>query len=343
MQNKRLLYSANQAGEGDKIQNFQMFVKICLFCGACLFALLPVKANDRTAALQIGTRRYSKAELAYAYKNYVADDKGRSKTVDAFVQQFISLQRKVLAARKKNLDTIPYIREAVGVQRARLLRPLLLSEAEKNAAALKVYTATKDEFKGRDLLKVATIFRYLPQNATAAQQQRERLLTDSLYNVLLKGGDFISLAHKYSSPEIKKENVVEWLSTGRTWSEYETQAYTLTPGQYSKPFLGVRGFYIVKLLERKPFPAFESVKLSLLKYMETNGLLLQLVQKKSDMVSDVLLKHPEVNWQIAFYKNAMLASEWDKLPENMRFNLVETYPVVLNEKVLHTLVEDYGK
>lgn len=320
-----------------------MFAKICLFCGISLFALLPVKANNDAIALQIGNRQFTKAELAYVYKNYIAADKGRTKTLDAFVQQFINLQRKAIAARDKKLDTIPYIREGVSVQRSRLIRPLLLSNAEKESAALKVYTATKEEFKGQDLLKVVTIFRYLPQNATPAQEQRERLLIDSLYNELLKGGDFITLARKYTSPENYVGYVPSWLSTGTTWREFETQAYTLKPGEYTKPFLGVRGFYIVKLLAREPFPAFEAVKSRLFKYMENTGQLLKLVQNKTDHVSDVLSKHPEINWQIAGYEDAMLASEWDKRQESATFNLVETYPVVLHEKNLHSLVKDYAK
>lgn len=320
-----------------------MFVKICLFCGLSLFALLPVKANEETVALQIGNRQFTTAELAYVYRNYVAADKEKSKTLDAFVQQFINLQRKAIAAREKKLDTIPSFREAVGVQRSRLIRPLLLSDAEKNAAALKVYTTTKEEFKGQDLLKVATIFRYLPQNATPVQEQCERSLVDSLYNVLLKGGDFIVLARKYTSPERFAGYVPAWLSTGTTWREYETQAYTLKPGEYTKPFLGVRGFYIVKLLAREPFPTFESVKPRLLKYMENNGLLLKLMQTKSGNVSDVLKKHPEINWQITSYEDALLASEWDKRQENVASDLVKTYPVVIHEKVLHSLVKDYVK
>lgn len=332
-----------------------MFVKIGLFCGMSFLASFSVQAQTDVVAMQIGSRTVTREELAYAYKNYVATDKGRRKTVDLFVQQFTTIQRKAIAAREAKLDTSAFIRETMNIQKSKLLRPLYLTDAEKNEAALKVYTATKNEFKGKPLLKVVTIFRYLPQNATSERQQREQRLIDSLYNVLQRGGDFIALARRYSSSGESVEGYVpSWLATGTTWSDYETQAYMLKPGEYSKPFLAVRGFYIVKLLDERPFPTFEDVKPRLLKYMDNEGITLRLVQEKlgkesektrgkNERDSSLLSKYPVVRWQLKGFEDALLASEWDKQQESATEHLQLKYPVEVYEKVIRTLENDYAK
>lgn len=325
-----------------------MFAKICLFCGISFFASLSAFAEEGRVAVKIGRKSVTADELSFAYKNYTATEKEKRKTLDAFVQQYIDLQRKALAAEDARLDTVAVFRASLERQKARLLRPYLLTDAEKDSAARQVYQLTKDEFNGRPLLKVAAIFRYLPQDATSAQQQRERQLVDSLYSVLLKGGDFPALAKRYSSPGEAVEGYVPfWLATGRTWSDYETQAYTLKPGEFSKPFLSVRGFYIVKLLEAQPFPSFEAVKPRLLAYMKDNGLLLKLVQEKygnderkgqteNNVEAALFRKHPETLWQYNLYRTALLAAEWEQRGASMQ-ELSMKYPVEVYEKVVRSI------
>lgn len=321
-----------------------------------LFVSLPAGAQEDAVAVRIGTCPVTEGELAFAYKNYLATDKGRRKTVTMFLQDYIGLRRRALAAQEAHLDTASFIRASIGRQKARLLRPLYLTENEQESEALKIYNATKREFGGKPLLKVATIFRYIPQKAPAARVEAERQLMDSLYNVLLKGGDFQALASQYSSSkEAQAGYVPAWVTTGTTWRDYEETAYTLQPGEYSKPFLSVRGFYIVKLLSRQPFPTFEEVKPRLLHAMAEKGRTLRLVQEKfrreqnaagvtsGTKVSrqereDALLKaNPAVEWQLRAYENALLAAEWNRHPDLKAQDLSVKYPAKVNDKTVHAL------
>lgn len=339
-----------------------MFGKISLFVGVGLLVSQLVEAQDDPVALKIGDRTIVRSELAEAYKSYVADEKDKRKTVDLFVQQFVELQKKAMTARAEKLDTSENVRTVLDTQKSRLLRPLFLTEAEKEAEALRIYTATKTEFAGKPLLKVAAIFRYLPQDATPARVQRERALTDSLYNELLKGADFLTLATRYSTKggQLSDSYVPFWLATGKTWMDYETQAYALKPGEFSKPFLSVRGFYIVKLIEQMPFPVFEAVKARLVKYMDESGITSRLIQEKFEQmrknsgvnVSAVQLKHqiekslwqknPSTYRQYSMYADAVLAAEWDKVQKDNTTQIpAHDYPVTVHEKVVRTLERDY--
>lgn len=339
-----------------------MFAKISAFFGIGLFVSLSIKGQDETVALKIGGREITRLELAEAYKGYVSTEKDKRKTVDAFVRRFIMVKRKAQAATAAKLDTTATVRTILDIQKSNLLRPLYLTEKEKDSVALKVYSATKEEFAGRALLKVATIFRYLPQNATPDRARREQRLTDSLYNVLLKGGDFLRLARQYSTPGVQpyESYVLSWLATGKTWTDYESQAYTLKTGEYTRPFLSVRGYYIVKLLEERPFPTFESVKPQLIRYMDANGITSQLIQRKleneyhnssleipfSRWRQQVELalwkKNPAAYRQYILYADAVLAAAWDKMKQDIsKADLEQLYPATVNERVVRTLEKDY--
>lgn len=336
-----------------------MLVRTGLFCGIGLLASLTVRAQHEPVALKIGDRAVTQTELSAAYKGYIAPEKDKRKTVDAFVQQFVDMQRRAMAARAAKMDTAAAFRRTLTMKKAALIRPLYLTPQELDSAALKVYTATKEETGGRPLLNVAAIFRYLPQNASPALQRREQQVADSLYNVLLKGGDFLALAAKYSSPEdVAVGCVPRWLETGRTWSDLEAQAYALQPGQISRPFLSVRGFYILKLFERQPFPAFEAVKPRLLNYMDANGVTLRLVREKfrkelkttqpavdsrqlqQQIESALLEKHPEVRRRLKGYEDALLSAEWMKLHPDSDRELALKYPAEIHEKVVRALEEN---
>ena len=339
-----------------------MFEKTGFFIGIGLMASMAVGAQDEAVALKIGQREVTRTELAAAYRNYVADGKDKRRTVDAFVRDYAVMQRKALAARAAGLDTTSAVRSILDVQKSRLLRPLFFTESEKEAAALKVYTDTKGEFDGKPLLKVAAIFRYLPQNASSQQVERERRLTDSLYNVLQKGGDFLALAKRYSDKDGQAGEgyVPSWLMTGRTWADYEAQAYTLKPGEYTKPFLAVRGFYIIKLLERQPFPTFESVKARLMRYMDGQGITARLAEEKfarmrkdtpANVTTAALRRQVEQGlWranpaafrQYRMYEDAVLAAAWEgRGTASGATTLEQRYPLTVNEKEVRSLEKDY--
>jgi len=125
---------------------------------------------------------------------------------------------------------------------------------------------------------------YLEQKASKEKQEQARLRADSIYNALLKGADFAEMAKKYSQDPGSARNggVIGWIQPGRTLKEFETTAYALKPGEISKPVLSPVGYHIIKVLERKQLEPFDSLKNSIVKFIEMRGLRERIADQKLD-------------------------------------------------------------
>lgn len=99
-----------------------------------------------------------------------------------------------------------------------------------------------------------------------AQNRKAKATIDSLYQRVLAGEDFGTLAKKYSQDKSTsvKNGELPWFGTGRMVPEIEKAAFSLkSVGQISKPVLSPYGWHILKLLDKKGIAPFEELKADL--------------------------------------------------------------------------------
>ena len=86
----------------------------------------------------------------------------------------------------------------------------------------------------------------VPINRT---KQNTFIYAKNIYQELFSGEDFNEYVKKYSDdPSIEKNNGnLGWLSWGRTVPEFQSVAFSLEPGQISKPVLTDFGYHIIKV------------------------------------------------------------------------------------------------
>jgi len=116
---------------------------------------------------------------------------------------------------------------------------------------------TLGERKSLGKIKVAQILLSIPPGAPDAVRNEIRMKADSLYGVLLKGGDFANLAKLFSSDNLTYLNGGEMpdFGVGKYDSAFEAAAFGLDKdGAISRPVLSPFGYHIVKRIYRKPFP-----------------------------------------------------------------------------------------
>ncbi len=112
-------------------------------------------------------------------------------------------------------------------------------------------------------IRVAHIMKVYPQNATAEQKEKARLAADSLYNLLMNGADFSTLASQFSEDQRSAANKGEmpWFSRSRMVPEFANPAFDLkNDGDITKPVDSGFGIHIIKRLELRPVPEFSQVK-----------------------------------------------------------------------------------
>jgi len=86
---------------------------------------------------------------------------------------------------------------------------------------------------------------------------------DSLYQRVLAGEDFGTLANKYSEDKGSsvKNGELPWFGTGRMVPEFETAAFALKEkGNISKPIQSDYGWHVIKLIDKKGIPSYEDLK-----------------------------------------------------------------------------------
>lgn len=108
-------------------------------------------------------------------------------------------------------------------------------------------------------VKVAHIFKHVPQSAPASTMDKAMAQMDSVYNAICGGADFGELAEKYSDDvsSAKRGGELNWISMRQTIPEFEEQAFSLKVGEVSKPFKSSIGVHIVKVLDRKALEPYE--------------------------------------------------------------------------------------
>jgi len=106
------------------------------------------------------------------------------------------------------------------------------------------------ERKDPGRIKAAQILIAFPPGADASVKAASKKLADSIYNRLVKGDDFGTLATKYSNDMVSAAANGQMMEfgVGEYDPVFENVVYTLQKNIVSKPFLTSHGYHIVKLL-----------------------------------------------------------------------------------------------
>lgn len=228
----------------------------------------------------------TRSEFEYSYNKNNSDDVIDRKTVDEYVDLFINYKLKVAAALDARLDTLSSFKQEFALYRDQEVRPVFADSAAMLAEAKAVYARTKEHIGPRGLVKPAHILMYVEQKAPAAKYEEARQRADSIYKVLKGGADFAELARRYSQDPGSAKNGGElpWIQPGQTLKEFEDAAYALQPGEMSGVVESPVGFHIILMKARKQLEPFDSLKNSILRFIEARGLRESIVDRKIDEI-----------------------------------------------------------
>jgi peptidyl-prolyl cis-trans isomerase SurA len=115
-----------------------------------------------------------------------------------YVDLFINYKLKVEAAKAARLDTMSSFQTEFAGYRDQQIRPAMVTDADVEAEARKIYTQAQQQVDGNGgLVKVAHILVLVNQKATTDQQKAAKVRAIYL-QALQKGADFAELAKKVS-------------------------------------------------------------------------------------------------------------------------------------------------
>lgn len=128
-----------------------------------------------------------------------------------------------------------------------------VSEVYKSKAGYHIFKNIAER-KDPGKIKAAEILIAFPPNANDAVKAADKKLADSLYQRLLKGDDFGTLASKFSNDVVSAAANGQMMEfgVGEYDPVFEKTVYGLEKNAISKPFLTSHGYHIVKLLGKMP-------------------------------------------------------------------------------------------
>jgi len=247
---------------------------ITLFVLLCIPFVMTIAQEKDPVVMNIAGKNIGRAEFEYFFnKNNDAKNK-TGKAVEDYVDLFINYKLKVLAAEEASLDTLSSFIKEYRTYRDMQLRPFVCDTAYEDSVAKSVYDTYKKEVGDSDLLHIAHIMMILPQRSSDVMKAEKKERIDSAYQALQGGADFTELAKKCSEDYTTAPNGgdLPWIGPKQTLPEFEKVAYSLKPGEYSKPFLSSVGYHIIYMKERKKLEPYTEKKSEIMKMLESRGI-----------------------------------------------------------------------
>ncbi|WP_454892931.1 peptidylprolyl isomerase [Alloprevotella tannerae] len=256
-------------------------MKLKLSFGLILLSLFAVNieqlqaqsAND-PVIMTINGRPILRSEFEYSYnKNGKEAAVVEKKSVDEYAEMFLNYKLKVAAAERACIDTTKAFKDEFRTYRDLQLTPFMVDQAFIDSTAIALYDNMKTRLGGKDLLRPAHILFSVKQNATAAEKETAKMRADSVYQVIMNGGNFAALAKEYSGDlgSALRGGEISWIGPGATVKEFEEAAYKLKVGEVSQPVLTPFGYHIIKMQERKQLEPYAELRDQILYSLKQQG------------------------------------------------------------------------
>ena len=225
-----------------------------------------------------------RSEFEYSYNKNNSEGVIDKKTVEEYVDLFINYKLKVCAALDAKYDTLQSFKDEFAQYRDQQVLPMLVTDADIEAEAHKIYDQTVKQIGPDGLVKTAHILIQVNQQATPAEHQAAKLRADSVYKALKAGADFAELAKKVSQDpgSARQGGELPFVQRGQLVKEYEDVAFGLQPGQMSEVVQSAYGYHIILVKERKMLEPFEFHHDAILKFIEQRNMRDRIAGQKVD-------------------------------------------------------------
>ena len=217
---------------------FSLILLILLFSSSLL---LPSRLSAQTLFTVDGDP-VSREEFLKAFSKNNTGIVPSQKSYRDYLELYIRYKLKVKAAYAAQLDTLP-------AQRTELLnfRSQVADTYVKDQESMD-RLVREASVRGQKDIRLAHIFIAVPGNASPADTLRAYEKAMALYGDLKKGKKFGDEAASFSDDPAAKKNKGEigFITVFTLPYELESLAYSLTPGQFSRPYRSKGGFHIFR-------------------------------------------------------------------------------------------------
>jgi len=213
--------------------------RVILFCILLLVTSCGLKAQT---LFTIDGTPVSKEEFLKAFTKNNNGVAATDKAYRDYLELYIRYKLKVKAAYAAQLDTLPAQRTELQNFRSQVADTYMKDQESLDRLVKEVFV------RGQKDIRLAHIYIALPKNASPADTLRAYEKAMAAYNELKKGKNFGQTAAGFSDDPTAKLNKGEigYITVFSLPYELENLAWSLGPGQWSKPYRSKGGYHIFK-------------------------------------------------------------------------------------------------
>ncbi len=294
-----------------------------------------VAAQTDPIIMTIAGQPVSRSEFEYSYNKNNGKEAIDPKTVEEYAELFINYKLKVRAALDARLDTLSSFKNEFTVYRNQQVKPLLITDADVEAEARKIYEQRRAQIGDKGLIHPAHIFIRVPQNAPKEALDRAKQRIDSIYAALRGGADFATLAEKYSEDPMsaRQGGTLPWFAPGETLEDFEKTAYRLKTGETAPPMLSFAGYHIIRMLDRKQMEPFDELKADIIRALKTRNIREKITDERLKEMAETS-KTGKTEAQIMDEK----AAELSEKEQNLKYLIAEYHDGLLLYEISNRMI-----
>ena len=256
-----------------KTFDLEMKKKLFLACFSVVCVSFVWAQEADPIIMTIGDKAISRSEFEYIYNKNRNVSSSQQLSLGDYMQLFINFKLKVAEAESLGLDTTSAFLSEFRGYRQQVAADYLTDKQADEAYVQAQYDSLMERGEWT-CVRLAHIFKYVPQSAPDSRRVQAKATMDSLYKCLQNGERFADLARKYSDDQQSAPNggMIGWVQRHRAIPEFEKVAFEIPAGTYSEPFSTVNGFHIIMKYEQDT-ASVDNVRSAILALRSRQGLL----------------------------------------------------------------------
>ncbi len=238
------------------------------------FPLYTAAQQDDPVIMTVNGKPVLRSEFVYSYNKNNGEDVIDRKSVKEYAELFANYKRKVEAALDAHLDTLTSYQTEFRQYRDQQVMPTIINDADIENEAHNIYNRTKESIGPDGLVNPQHILMYVKQNDSEEVLNAKKLRADSIYQALIDGADFDTLAKQLSEDPGTAANAGEigWVQHGQLLKAFDEAMFATKVGEFTKPIQTEVGFHIIKVKARKQLEPYDSLRNDIYDFIEKRNL-----------------------------------------------------------------------
>ncbi len=259
---------------------------------ALLLASVSFAQDDDPIVMVVAGEAVPRSEFEYSYNKNNSEGVIDKKSIDEYVDLFINYKLKVKAAQDAQIDTLSSFIYEFSSYRDQQIRPAMIDDDDVEREAYRIYKRTQEKVDSAGgMVKPAHILIMVHRGTPEAIVAQAKAKIDSIYDVLKASGFsqevFAELSDAYSQDRSTRNTGGElpWIRRGQAEENFDNLVFSMNVGDTSEPIQTSAGFHIIQLRDKGPFLPYDSLRASVMEFIDQRGVRQVLISNKLDSLA----------------------------------------------------------